>query len=244
MPKERTKWIKTRFGNINDNILGKIDEVKEIVWPDIVEEAEIKAGKLKFQLIRNIEESAERIAEIYVNGFDEMIGNEEKEWYHNPVEIIKKVQTGDWNFYGCYLNDQLICPVSMHIMRGNRIMHIGGGAVDPVYRGEHITKIFITYLDKIIELSNAQMGITGTVTTHKLSQIAIEKIGYNPMGFFIGAGFCGGSDGRYYRENAIWYGKFYGDGKKHCQSFDSMELTSKAKELTETVKKLWGIEAE
>jgi hypothetical protein len=76
-------------------------------------------------------------------------------------------------------------------------------------------------------------------TTHKFSQIALEKIRYRPMGFFIGGEFMGGNDGYYYRQNVIYYGKHFGEGKKHIQKFDTMELTEKAEKLVNTVKELW-----
>ena len=73
----------------------------------------------------------------------------------------------------------------------------------------------------------------------KYSQLAVEKAGYRPMGFFIGGEFMGGSDNRYYRQNVIYYGKLYGNGKKYLQRYEMMELTEKAEKLVKTVKELW-----
>ncbi len=108
MFEKRNKWIKTRFGNIDEKILGRIEEVKEISF-----------------------------------------GNSELEWHHNPQKIIEMFWTGDWNFYG-------------------------------------------------------------------------------------------GSDNRYFRQNMIYYGKLYGDGLKHRQKWETMELTEKAGTLIKTVKELWA----
>ncbi len=97
------------------------------------------------------------------------------------------------------------------------------------------------YLDAVTEMSDAQIGFFWVATTHKYSQISVEKAGYKPMGFFIGGEFMGGSDNRYYRQNVIYYGKLYGDGKKHLQKCETMELTDKAVKLVETVKELWMV---
>jgi len=98
MLEQRKQWIRKRFGDIGNTLLGKIEDTKDIIWPDLVKEYEIRGNKLKFQMVKDIEKSAERIAEIYRNGLDEIIGNSEYEWHLVPDEIIKKVRTGDWNF--------------------------------------------------------------------------------------------------------------------------------------------------
>ena len=142
-------------------------------------------------MVKDIEKSAERIAEIYRNGLDEIIGNSEYEWHLVPDEIIKKVRTGDWNFYGCYFNGILILAESFHIIRGQRSIQLVWAVVDPIYRGKGTWQPWHEYLDSLIKMSGAQMGFCFVVTTHKLSQIALEKIGYRPMGFFIGGEFMG-----------------------------------------------------
>ncbi|MDP2841068.1 MAG: hypothetical protein Q8O17_02175, partial [Candidatus Methanoperedens sp.] len=81
MLEQRKQWISKRFGNIDDNILGKIDDVRDILWPDPIKECEVKGNILKFQMVKDIKKSAERIAEIYRNGIDEMIRNSEYEWH-------------------------------------------------------------------------------------------------------------------------------------------------------------------
>ncbi len=77
MSEQRKQWIRTRFGDMDEKILGQIKEVRDISWPDLVKEYEIKGHTLKWQMVRDIEKSAERIAEIYRNGIDEMVGNSE-----------------------------------------------------------------------------------------------------------------------------------------------------------------------
>jgi RimJ/RimL family protein N-acetyltransferase len=237
--KKRRQWIRKRFGNIDDKILGQIKEANKITSPDILREYEVKGHTLKWQMVREIDISAERVAEIYRNGIDELVGNSEYEWHHNPEEIIKKVKTGDWNIYGCYYDEKLISVVSMHIIRGQRAIQWIWGAVDPVYRGLGVWHHSGEYLDLVTEKSGAQMGFFFVVTTHKYSQQSVEKAGFKPIGFFIGGEFMGGSDNRYYRQNVVYYGKLYGDGKKFIQKCETMELTEKAEELFKTVKKLW-----
>ncbi len=239
MLEQRKQWIRKRFGNIDDNILGKIEEVKDITWPDPLKECEVKGNKLKWQMVKDIEKSAERIAEIYRNGLDEMIGNSEYEWHHNPDEILTKVRTGDWNFYGSYFEEELISVVSMHIIRGQRAMQWVWGAVDPIHRGKGVWQLMAEYLDLVTKMSGAQLGFLFVVTTHKYSQMSVEKAGYKPIGVFIGGEFMGGSDNRYYRQNVVYYGKLYGEGKKHLQKCETMELTEKAEKLVKTVRDLW-----
>lgn len=239
MLEQRTQWVKTRFGNIDENILGQTKDVKDVTWPDITKEYEVKGNILKFQMIENVERSAERIAEIYRNSIDEMIGNSEYEWHHNPEEIVTKIRTGDWNFYGCYSQDKLISVVSMHIIRGQRAMQWVWGAVDPVYRGKGVWQKMSEYLDLITEMSGVQMGFLWVATTHKYSQLAVEKAGYRPMGCFMGGEFMGGSDNRYYRQNVIYYGKLYGDGEKYLQKRETMHLTEQAEKVVNVVKDLW-----
>ncbi len=158
MLEQRKQWISKRFGNIDDNILGKIDDVRDISWPDPIKECEVKGNILKFQMVKDIKKSAERIAEIYRNGIDEMIGNSEYEWHHIPDEIIIKVRTGDWNFYGCYFEGELISVESIHIIRGQIAIQWVWGAVDPIYRCKGVWQPMNEYLDLVTEMTGAQMG--------------------------------------------------------------------------------------
>jgi hypothetical protein len=112
MLEERKQWIRRRFGNIDEEILGRIDEVNEMSWPDIEKEFAVNGNNLKFRMVGDLEGSAERIAEIYRNGIDEIVGNIEYEWLHDPLGIIEKVRTGDWKIYGCYFKEKLISAES------------------------------------------------------------------------------------------------------------------------------------
>ncbi len=240
MLEKRNKWIKKRFGTISENALNSIDTVSEIVWPDLVQKYEIQGNIFTYRMLADIEEHAERIAEIFKNGADEMVGNREIEWHHHPDDIVKKVKEGDWNFYGCYLDDELIAAESMHIIRGDRIMEWVWGCVDPVHRGKGAWRNLGRYNDLLVAMSGAQVGSVSVVTTHKYSQMAAEQAGYTPMGCFIGKRFYGGSDNRYYRHTLIHYAKLYGDTSAKClQDFQSMQLTEAASELVAVVQKLW-----
>jgi hypothetical protein len=231
MLEDRNKWIRQRFGNIDESVLGNIDELDEIAWPNLVETYEVKGKALTYRMISDIEQSAERIAEIFSNGAYEMIHNSEIEWHQQSDRIIEKVCTGNWNFYGCYLNGQLIAAESMYIIRGDRIMEWVWGCVDPVFRGSGVWRNIGEYTDKIVEKSGAQIGSVWVVTTHKYSQMALEKAGYVPMGCFVGKRLFGGADNKYYRHTLIHYAKIYGKGKKHLQNRESMLLTEKAAKL-------------
>jgi hypothetical protein len=243
MFEQKTQWIGTRFGNIDEIILGRTREVGDISWPDLEKEYEVNGHTLNYRMVRDIEQSAERIAEIYRNGIDEMVGNSEYEWHHNPEEIIRKVRTGDWNFYGCYFEGKLIAVESMHIIRGQKAMQWVWGCVDPVYRGKGVWRHIGQFNDMLVHMSGAQMGIVWVVTTHKYSQMTAEKAGYRPMGCFVGGEFLGGSDNRYFRQNVIWYGKLYGDGKRYLQDWGTMELTESAGKLVKAVQELWANDA-
>ncbi|MFC1824559.1 hypothetical protein ACFL9T_17775, partial [Thermodesulfobacteriota bacterium] len=93
--------------------------------------------------------------------------------------------------------------------------------------------------DIICKLSGAQVGSVWVVTTHKYSQMAVEKAGYTPMGCFIGKRLYGGWDNRYYRHTLVHYVKIYREGKKHLQNRESMHLTEKAARLVSVVRDLW-----
>jgi hypothetical protein len=169
-------------------------------------------------MINEMDGSADRLAAIFMNGAYEMINKSEIEWHHRPTEIIEKVQTGDWNFYGNYWEGKLIAAESMHIIRGDRIMEWVWGCVDPVYRGMGVWQNIGVYNDLIVEMSGAQAGSVWVVTTHKYSQMSVEKAGYMPMGCFVGKRIYGGSDNRYCRHTVIHYAKLYGPGKRHLQN--------------------------
>ena len=239
MSSERSTWVKRRFGHIDESVLGNVDDLRPIQWVDLVKEYKVKGRILTYRLVQDIESSAERIAEIFVNGAYEMINNSEIEWHHRPGEIIEKVRTGDWNFYGCYLEGELISAESMKIIRGDRTIEWVWGCVDPVYRGMGVWQNIGIYNDIVVKMSGAQMGSVWVVTTHKYSQMAVENAGYIPMGCFIGKRIYGGADNRYYRHTLIHYAKLYEEGKKHLQNWESMDLTERAGKLVRTVTDLW-----
>lgn len=234
---ERKKWVRKRFGNIPEEILGKIDEIEEITWPWLNMDYERKEGKFSWRSIGNIKNSAERIAEIYRNAIDEMAGNEEYEWHHDPEEIIKRVQSGDYNIYGCYWRGELILVVSAHIIQGQRAIHWIWGAVDPAYRGLGVWHELGLVIDAITERSGAQFGFFWVATTHNYSQQTAERAGFKPIGCFVGGEFMGGSDGRYYRQTVVYYAKLYGE--KHLQKWDDMKLTEMAKKAVDPIKEIW-----
>ncbi len=186
-------------------------------------------------MVKDIEMSAEDVARVYINGGDEIVGNNELEWQQDANKIIEMYQSKDWNFYGCYFKEKLASVVSMHIFRGQRAMQWVYGCVDPEYRGLGIWQYMSEYLDMITKMSGAQIGFLWAVTIHDYSQMSVEKAGYMPTGFFPGWSFYGGSDGYYYRPNMILYGKVY---YKSClQEMESMRLTEKAKEIVDSVRK-------
>jgi len=235
--KERKKFIRKRFAY--EGFLGKISEIKDIKWPDYTEEHEEKGNHLVYKRIADVEKNAERIAEIFRRGIDELAGNKEYEWHHDPEKIVEKYHSGDWNFYGVYCENKLISVVSMLINRGRHSMQWVWGCVDPEERGKGVWKYHGRYLDRIVEKSGAQMGIVFCVTTHALSQRNVEAAGYRPIGCFAGGEIMGGSDGQYYRQNVIYYGKLYGQGMKLMQPFDTMQLAPMAEELVKVIKKWW-----
>jgi hypothetical protein len=236
---DRKKWVKRRFGNIDEAILGNVKDLEEMVWIDLVKSYPVEGRTLTYRMVREIETSADRIAEIFRNGAYEMINNSEIEWHQQPEQIIEKVRTGDWNFYGCFLEGSLIAVESMYFIRGDRTMEWVWGCVDPVYRGLGVWQNIGIYNDEIVEMSGAQVGSVWVVTTHKYSQMAVEKAGYLPTGCFLGKRLYGGADNRYYRATLIHYAKLYRIGRKHLQNWESMELTTKAAKVVNLVKELW-----
>jgi hypothetical protein len=111
--------------------------------------------------------------------------------------------------------------------------------VDPQYRGRGVWQNIGLYTDKIVELSGAQVGSVWVVTTHRYSQMSVERAGYVPMGCFIGKRLYGGADNRYYRHTLIHYAKLYGAAHRHLQNWDGMHLTKRAAGLVARVKADW-----
>ena len=237
---DRRQWIRSRFGHIDESILGRVMDLKDIQWVDLVMDYDVKGKRLTYRMIPNIEDCAERIAEIFRNGAYEMIHNSEIEWHHDAQEIIRKVRTGEWNFYGCYLGQTMIAAESLYIIRGDRTMEWVWGCVDPPYRGLGVWQNIGIYTDRVVEMSGAQVGSVWAVTTHKYSQMSLEAAGYTAMGCFIGKRVYGGADHRYYRHTLIHYAKLYGDARRHLQNWGSMELTEQAKDILRLIRTLGG----
>lgn len=235
MFENRKKWKKRRFGNLERLCEDGEDELKEISWPDIIKEYDINGNSLRYQLVKDIGRTAKDVARVYINGADEIVGNNELDWQQDANKIKEMVQSGEWNFYGCYFKEKLASAISMHILRGRRAMQWVYGCVDPEYRGLGIWQYMGEYIDMITEMSGAQIGFLWSVTIHDYTQMSVEKAGYMPMGFFPGWSFYGGSDSYYYRPNMILYGKVY--DKSCLQNKESMQLTEKAKEMVDTVSK-------
>ena len=82
------------------------------------------------------------------------------------------------------------------------------------------------------------MGSVWVVTTHKYSQMSVERAGCTPMGCFVGKRLYGGSDNRYYRHTLIHYAKLYGETQRHLQKWEDMELTERAKKIVDVVRAL------
>jgi len=233
MFEKRREWKRRRFGDMK--VTGKIEDVKEITWPDIVKEYAVSGKILIYHLVKDIEKSAKRIAEIFRNAADEMVGNSELEWHHDANEIISRVKTGEWGIYGCCVGNELASVSSLHAIRGQRAVQWVYGCVDPDYRRLGIWHHMSQYLDIVVEKSGAQMGFLWVVTSHKYSQMSVEAAGYIPMGFFPGWSFYGGSDGYYYRPNMILYGKVY--DRSCLQEMETMQLTEKAGEVVEAIRR-------
>lgn len=236
---ERRNWVKTRFGEIAQETLGNLADLQEMVWPDVEMVFTINDNELRYGRIKDIEALAPRIAEIYQLGIDELIGNDVYEWHHDPEAIVENVKGGDWMFYGCYHGDELIGIESIHAIRGQRTMQCVWGCVDPAHRTKGVWARLGPFNDEIVRQSGAHLGIAWAATTHDLTQRAMEAMGYAPMGCFIGTELLGGSDGHYYRQNVIWYGKFYGDAGRHRQRWDQMKLTPAAAKVMGVVRGLW-----
>ncbi|ROS00178.1 hypothetical protein EDC56_2815 [Sinobacterium caligoides] len=229
---------KKRFGDVPSSCLGELKDVKEIQFPEVYKQYCVKGNDLVYKKIANVEEAAERIAYIYIHAIDEMVGNSDYEWHHDPASIIARYQTGDWAFYGIYLEGDLISVVSMFINRGQKYMQWVWGAVDPQYRGKGAWVHVGQYLDSVVEASGAQMGKVWCATTHCLSQRTAESAGYDLIALNHGGEFLGGSDGKYYRQNVAYYSKLYGDGAKHVQPDETMVLTPKTEKLFRLLKEL------
>ena len=240
--REKQKWTRSRFGHLEHTGLGKLKDVPEsqVQWPeDFTETFRSCQNHVLTYKMCNVEEEAERIAEIYQKGIDEIHGNSDYEWHHNPALIIENVKSGNYSIWGTYDdsdNGKLIAVNSVEKMPGQRGLHWIWGAVDPECRGRGVWENLGLYMDKMIEKSGAQYAAAWVATTHDLSQRMLEKVpGWKPVGFYPGGEFLGGTDGHYYRQNVVWYSKLYGDAAQCTQSVDDMVLTDAAKRVVKAV---------
>lgn len=235
---QKKKWDGVRFGQLDHTRLGHLSHCvreEEMTWPDYVQTFVSEKGHTLRYMPVHVNEEAERVAEVYRRGVDEMRGNSLYDWHLDASKIVDRVRTGDFAIWGTYDDGLLIAVNSTEFVRGQRAVHWISGAVDPAHRGKGVWENIGLYMDKVIELSRAQYGMVWMVTSHVLSQRMVEKAGWKPVGVFPGGEFMGGSDGRYYRHTVVWYVKVYGDAAKHVQSREDMLLTPMAKRVARAV---------
>jgi hypothetical protein len=235
---QKKKWDGVRFGQLDHTHLGDLSNCvreEEMAWPDYVRTFVSTKGHTLLYKAVDVGKEAERVAEIYRRGVDEMRGNSLYDWHLDASDIRERVGTGEFAIWGTYEGGRLIAVNSTEFVRGQRAVHWIWGAVDPAHRGKGVWENIGLYIDTVIELSRAQYGMVWMVTTHVLSQRMVEKAGWMPVGVFPGGEFMGGSDGHYYRHTAVWYVKIYGDAVKHTQSPDDILLTPKAGRVAKVV---------
>ena len=235
---QKKKWDGVRFGQLDHTRLGNLSDCvreEEMVWPDYEKTFVSQKGHELLYKAVDVECEAERVAEIYGRGVDEVRGNSLYEWHLDAGAIRKKVRTGDYAIWGTYEYDRLIAVNSTEFVRGQRAVHWIWGAVDPAHRGKGVWENIGLYIDKVIEFSRAQYGMVWMVTSHVLSQRMAEKAGWKPVGIFPGGEFMGGSDGHYYRHTAVWYIKLYGEAVKHVQAREDTLLTPRAARVAKAV---------
>lgn len=219
-----------RFSHDNlVEILGSINNIQDIRFPDIEREFSPRGKTLTYKIIKDIRQY-ECVAEIYRKSISEMCGTE-NEWHHDPKKIEEMVKTNNWGFYGCYDNGELIAVESMYVNRGQRSMQWVWGAVHPDHQGKGVWVHIGEFNDELVKKSGALFGRVWVVTTHNKSQMTAENAGYMPMG--IDFQWLGGPDGKWYYQPVIWYGKLYGEALEHLSPSDRMVLTEKSKLLKE-----------
>lgn len=235
---QKKKWDGVRFGQLDHTRLGDLSgcvREEEMVWPDYVRTFVSTKGHTLLYKAVDVRSEAQRVAEIYRRGVDEMRGNSLYDWHLDANAIRERVGTGEFAIWGTYEDGRLIAVNSTEFVRGQRAVHWIWGAVDPAHRGKGVWENIGLYIDKVIDLSRAQYGMVWMVTTHVLSQRMAEKAGWKPVGVFPGGEFMGGSDGHYYRHTAVWYVKVYGDALKHVQSREDMLLTPQADRIAKAI---------
>ena len=210
-------------------MLGDVSEVREIRFPDIERAYTPKGKRLVYKMLHDPREYT-RAAEIYRKSISEMCGTE-NEWHHHPEQIQAMVNTNDWALYGCYDEGELIAVESMYVNRGQRSMQWVWGAVHPDHRGKGVWVHIGEFNDELVEQSGASFGRVWVVTTHNKSQLTAEKAGYVPMG--VDYQWLGGSDGKWYYQPVVWYGKLYGAARRHTFPSNHMVLTENTRKLKE-----------
>lgn len=158
-------------------------------FPDLTEMDEVNNRPLMYKKL-NAGQWAERIAEIYRHAIDEMVGVEHYEWHHHPRLSRERARSGDWAFYGVFLERQLISVVSLFIHQTMYYIQWVWGCVDPEAGGGGVRVNIGRYLDRVCRLSGAVYGRGWCATTHDLSQRTAESAGYVPHSIdfeFLGA---------------------------------------------------------
>ncbi len=229
--KQRRKYKQRRFGNVPGDILGNLTQLNEIKFPDITKMFSPKGNRLIYFKINNIQDAAEKISEIYRNAIDEMAGIHYG-WHHDPNEIVKRVSEGNWAFYGVKdQHENLISVTSMYASMEMHYIQWVWGCVDPNFRGMGVWEYNGVYLDEICEKSGATYGRVWCATTHDLSQKCVESAGYSPHS--IDLEILGGSDGKFYFQNVVFYKKVYRED--HILSCDNMVLTPRVEKLRKSI---------
>lgn len=223
----RKQLVMRRFGNIPEGVLRPRQEMPRMRFPDITEMYEVNHRQLLYKKL-DVNRWSGRIAEIYRRAIDEMVGVKHYEWHHHPEMIREKARSGDWAFYGVFLDQQLISVVSLFIHRSMYYIQWVWGCVDPEARGTGVWVNIGRYLDRVCRLSGAVYGRVWCATTHDLSQRTAESAGYVPHS--IDFEFLGGSDGLGYLQPVVYYMKVYDHGPIMPRA--SMVMTDSVRELS------------
>jgi GNAT superfamily N-acetyltransferase len=239
---EKKQWDHQRFGHLDHTRLGRLETIPEsmVHWP--VDHSmtfhSCKNRLLNYRMC-DVNKEAERIAEIYQAAIDEQQRNSDYEWHHSPHEIRQRVASGQYSIWGTYdveeIN-QLIAVNSVEKMPGQRGLHWIWFAVHPSCRGRGVAENTGIFMDAMMEKSGSQYGCVWMASTHNLSQRMIERVpGWRPVGFFYGGELLGGTDGKFFRENVIWYSKLFNRAEAFTQSLEDMVLTKACKRIAKAV---------
>eukprot|EP01135_Chromosphaera_perkinsii_P006043 Nk52_evm3s385 gene=Nk52_evmTU3s385 len=249
---ERKTYDLKRFGSFKETKLGDQKEChpSSMQWPvDFEKEYTTRKGKTVVYKIMKVGEcpkctGADRIALIARKAFDELHGNSEFEWLHNPSEIKRRLASGEYAICGVYEKiPEVHCREGLpligilvgQLVKGERALHWLVGVIHPAHRGKGAWEFCGDFEDEVSKKVGVHFACARVPTTHTLTQQSHENAGFHIMGMWPGARFMGGSDGKYYRQNILHYGRLYGDGKAHQQHEDDMHLTEKAREFVKSV---------